>query len=254
MLTVSDTAYTVAVARADESARPAAERLFDDPYATIFAAAGGHAEEATQRLLALPLVRDGVRLRTRFIDDVVREGLSAGMTQLVLFGAGFDARGLRMPEIPARGARVYEVDFAAQLAQKRALLADAGVALPEHLAHVECDFMAADFAPRLTAGLAAAGFRRGTGALFVWEGVTPYIDDPAVDRSLAFMAGAGGRGTRVVFDYGEPRFDPVSAAERTRRAGFTAFEEVAHDVLWRRHLPGEPPPMASMLRVGVASL
>lgn len=250
MLTVSDTAYTVAVVRAEEGERPATERLFEDPYATIFRAAGTHAAEATQRLLALPLVRDGVRLRTRFIDDVVRAGLWTGMTQVVLFGAGFDARGLRMPEIAAGGARVYEVDFAAQLEQKRALLAGAGVSLAEHVAYVACDFMAADFAAALTAGLEAAGFRRGAGALFVWEGVTPYIDDAAVDRSLAFMAAAGGHGTRVVFDYGEPRFHPVSAAEHARRAGFTAFEEVDCEVLWRRYLPGEPPAMASMLRMG----
>jgi methyltransferase (TIGR00027 family) len=253
MLTVSDTAYTVAVARAEEGELPATERLFDDPYATIFRAAGGHAAEATARLLALPLVRAGVRLRTRFIDDFLREGLSAGVTQVVLFGAGFDARGLRMPEIAATGARVYEVDFAPQLEKKRALLAAAGVPLPGHVAHVACDFMAADFAPALTVGLETAGFGRDRGALFVWEGVTPYIDDPAVDRSLTFMAGAGGRGTRVVFDYGAPRFDPVSAAERTRRASFTAFDEVDGDVLWRRYLPGEPPPMASILRMGVAT-
>ncbi len=253
MLTVSDTAYTVAVVRAEEGERPASERLFDDPYATLFRAAGGHAAEATARLLELPLVRAGVRLRTRFIDDFLREGLSAGTTQVVLFGAGFDTRAFRMPEIAACGARVYEVDLAGQLEQKRALLATAGVPLPGHVAHVACDFMAADFAPALTAGLEAAGLRRGAGALFVWEGVTPYIDDPAVDRSLAFMAGAGGPGTRVVFDYGAPRFDPVSAAERTRRAGFSGFEEVDYDVLWRRYLPGEPPPMASMLRIAVAT-
>ena len=131
--------------------------------------------EATARLLAFPLVRDGVRLRTRFIDDFLREGLSAGMTQVVLFGAGFDARALRMPEIAARGARVYEVDLAAQLEQKRALLATAGVALPGHAAHVACDFMAADFAPALTAGLEAAKvlvgifFTLATAAYWVFE-------------------------------------------------------------------------------------
>jgi methyltransferase (TIGR00027 family) len=169
MLTVSDTAYTVAVARAEEANLPASERLFDDPYAALFLAAGAHAAEATARLLALPLVREGVRLRTRFIDDTVRERLAAGTTQVVLFGAGFDARGLRMSEIAAAGARVYEVDLAAQLDQKRAVLAGGGVAIPGHVAQVACDFMAADFGPGLTAGLEAAGFRRGAGAACRWS-------------------------------------------------------------------------------------
>jgi methyltransferase (TIGR00027 family) len=252
MLTVSDTAYTVALVRAQETELPAAERLFEDPFAAIFAGAGAHAAEGTQRFLELQFMREGVRLRTRFIDDFVREGLASGITQVVLLGAGFDARGLRIPEIATCDARVYEVDFAALLARKRELLAAAGVALPDHVAYVACDFMAPDFHATLTAGLHAHGFRRGGGALFVWEGVIPYIDNPAVDRSLAFMARTGGRGTRVVFEFGEGRFDPVPAAERTRRAGFTAFDEVGCDVLWRRHLPGDPPEVAAIVRMGTA--
>src|ERR1700690_1707782 len=86
--------------------RPPSERLFEDPYASFFAAAGAHAHESTQRFLDLPFFRDGVRLRTRYIDDAVREGLNAGLDQVVLLGAGFDARGLRMAGVDARGASV----------------------------------------------------------------------------------------------------------------------------------------------------
>ncbi|HEY3816072.1 MAG TPA: SAM-dependent methyltransferase [Polyangiaceae bacterium] len=252
MLTVSDTAYLVATARADESDRPAPDRLFHDPYAAIFRAAGQHAAEATARMLALPLLRDAIRLRTCFIDDFVRDGLSAGVTQLVLFGAGFDARGLRMPEIRAHGARVYEVDFAAQLQHKRALLEAAGVPLPANIAYATCDFMAPDFGPALAASLDAVGFHRGAGALFVWEGVTGYIDDPAMERSLSFMAGAGGSGTRVVFDYTEQR--SAAAAELTRRTGFTTFEEARFDVVWGRYEKAPPPPMFEMFRMGTAAV
>jgi methyltransferase (TIGR00027 family) len=252
MVTVSDTAYAIAIVRSEESARPAEERLFEDPYAAIFAAGGEHAAEATQRLLDLPFVRDGVRLRTRFGDDAVRESLASGLTQIVLFGAGFDARALRMPEITARGARVYEVDFAALLDRKRALLGAAGVTLPAHVACVACDFVDPDFDLTLREAMAASGFRLGQGALFVWEGVIPYIDDAAVHRSLAFMSRAGGPNTRVVFDFSEVRFDPVPAAERVRRAGFTTFTDVASSELWSRHLKGEPHPAAVIMRMGTA--
>src|SRR6516162_8681907 len=98
---VADTAFMTAAVRAEEAARPEAERLFEDPYAAVFAAQGAHVAEATQRFLDLPFLRDGVRLRTRYVDDAVREGLAAGLRQVVLLGAGFDARGLRMPEIAA---------------------------------------------------------------------------------------------------------------------------------------------------------
>ncbi len=128
--TVADTAFSIAVVRAEEGRRPDGERLFVDPYAAAFAAAGADAAESTQRFLELPGFRDGVRLRTRFIDDCVRDGLAAGLKQIVLLGAGFDARGLRMTEIPSRGATVFEVDTPYQMDRKRRALAGAGVKLP----------------------------------------------------------------------------------------------------------------------------
>jgi methyltransferase (TIGR00027 family) len=125
MLTVSDTAYSIAFIRSEEADRPPEQRLFDDPYAKLFAAEGAHAAEGTQRYLALSFFRDGIRLRTRFIDDVLRKGLDDGVDQVVLLGAGFDARGLRMPA--SHRATVYEVDVPALLERKRAILASADI-------------------------------------------------------------------------------------------------------------------------------
>lgn len=252
MLTAADTAYAIATVRAMEGERPAAERLFEDPYAAIFRAAGAHAEEGTKRFLALPFFVDGVRLRTRGIDDFVRDGLRAGLRQIVILGAGFDARGLRMPEIGAHDAAVYEVDFDEQLAKKRALLATASVAVPERLKFVACDFNAGAFEERLLADLRAQGFRQGAGALFVWEGVIAYIGTDAMERTLRFMVTAGGPGSRVVFDFAPIAIEPDTAEARTRRAGFTQFEQVCSAELARQHLPGEPPPEASVGYLGMA--
>ncbi len=254
MLTVSDTAYSIARVRAMEGDRPPAERLFEDPFAMIFDAAGAHAWEGTERFLSLPFFVDGIRLRTRFIDDAVRDALAAGLSQVVLLGAGFDARGLRMPEIRARGARVYEVDLAALLETKRALLDAAGVTPPPWLSYVACDFTAPDFERALTDDLAARGFQPGTGAVFVWEGVAAYLDRASIDRSLAFMARAGGPGSRAIFDYGHGFFDPETALERVRRLGFSACDEVAYDALWRRYLPGDAHENAWVCLAGVATV
>jgi methyltransferase (TIGR00027 family) len=250
MLTASDTAYSIAHVRAVEAERPANERLFEDPYAVIFSAAGAHAAEGIRRFLELPGFVDGVRLRTRFIDDFVRESVLAGVAQVVLLGAGFDARGLRIPEIAAQGATVYEVDFAAQLDRKRALLDAAGVALPPHLRYVACDFGAPDFEETLTSGLVAQGFRVGAGALFVWEGVIAYISAEATDRSLRFMVRTGGPGSRLVFDFWA---QVIEGAEMARKAGFTRFSDVGYDTLWRRHISEEPAwEHAGMGRMGTA--
>jgi O-methyltransferase involved in polyketide biosynthesis len=58
---------------------PAAERLFEDPYAALFAAAGAHAKKGTERFLALPFFGDAVRLRTRYVDNAVIDGLWEGV-------------------------------------------------------------------------------------------------------------------------------------------------------------------------------
>lgn len=183
---VADTAFSIAIVRAKEAERPEAERLFDDPYARLFSAAGAHVAESTQRFLDLPLFHEQVRLRTRFIDDAVREGLKAGLDQIVLLGAGFDARGLRMPEIAARRAFVYEIDTAEQLARKRRVLATAGVKVPRRVHYVPFDFDTAEY------------------------------------------------------------------DERTRRTGFSSCEEFGGDDLWRRYLPGEPHPIAFVMKLALA--
>lgn len=67
------------------------------------------------------------------------------------------------------------------------------------------------------------------------------------------MASSGAAGSRLGFDYADVRFDPVPAEERALRAGFSRFESVGAEALWRRHLGGEPHPYASFLRMGVAT-
>lgn len=254
MVTVADTAYSIATIRADEQNRPAGERLFDDPYAPIFAAAGTHAAEATQRFLDLPFFVDGIRLRTRFIDDALDAALAAGLTQVVLMGAGFDARALRMKALSAPGVTVFEIDFASQCETKRALLAAADVSIPAHVRFVPCDFDADDFETTLLRDLAANGFRPGAGAVFVWEGVIGYIGNETINRSLRFMARAGGEGSRVIFTFGAMTFDPDTAATRTQSLGYRACEDIGADTLWREHLGGEPHMAAAFSRHAIATV
>lgn len=257
--TVADTAFSIAAVRAEEERRPEGERLFSDPFASVFAATGANVAESTQRFLDLGsrvlFLRDGVRLRTRFLDECVRDGLASGLDQVVLLGAGFDARGLRMKEIEARGANVFEVDTPEQMARKRRALAGAGVKLPARIVYVPFDFDTPDFDTELRGALEMAGFRSGAGAMFVWEGVIGYIDDMATDQSLRFMASAGGPRSRVAFTFAdEAHVGTEPMAARTKRCGFASFEAVGGDDLWRRYLPGEPHENAWVTKVGLATV
>lgn len=248
---VADTAYSIAAVRAEEAARPPEARLFHDPLAKIFASSGEHVRESTDRFLALPFFRDGVRLRTRFIDDVVADSLGEGLRQLVLVGAGFDARGHRMVSA-ASGVRVFELDTPEQLTRKRALLRRAGVPLPRHVRHVAMDFEQVDLERDAGPRLHAEGFRRGDGAVFVWEGVIGYVDLATIDRSLRFMAREGGAGSVLVFTYYDAVFDPDTVEAHTRSAGWEQLDVHDGDAMWRRYLAGEPDPAAAYMKVGVA--
>lgn len=252
MLTASDTAFSIAAVRAEEGLRPPHERLFEDRYAILFRAAGGHADAGTKRYLDLPFFRDGIRLRTRFIDDALGDALENGLDQIVLLGAGFDARALRIPGIAARGARVYEIDLSDQLERKRAVLAAGGVALPEWVSYIPCDLTAPDYEVTLTRALEDSGFRRDRGAIFVWEGVTTYIGVAATDRCLRFLAALASAGSQVVFDVGTRFFSPATVGEHVSQAGFASCEAHGADALWRRYLAGEPHPAAGVFRMVVA--
>lgn len=249
MVDVADTAFSIAIVRAEEGKKPEAERLFEDPFASLFVPTGD-AAEATERYLGLPFFRDGVRLRTRYIDDAVKEGLGE-VEQLVILGAGFDARALRLPE--AGSARVFEIDTPAQLERKHRILSEGGVNIPERIAYVPFDFAASATLDPLLGELEARGFRSGGGAVFVWEGVIAYITSDAVDDSMRFMARAGGPRSRLVFTYSDLILEPRTAAIRTKEAGFDRFEGTASDELWRRYgLPGEAPSSAPFMTLGTA--
>ena len=68
-----------------------------------------------------------MQVRTRVIDDALRDFVAGGGRQLVLLGAGYDCRALRLPELAE--LRVFEVDHPATQAHKRDVLAQLRVEL-----------------------------------------------------------------------------------------------------------------------------
>jgi len=253
---ITDTAALIARARDEEGRLPAEQRLFSDPFARLFV---GELEQSdvAETFGNVPFLRDQVRIRTRFIDDFVRSGLAEGFRQLVILGSGFDCRGLRLEEIAATGSRVFEVDFAAQLASKREILERAGVAIPGHLRFVGCDFTAERFAAELTADLVTAGFVDGAPTLFTWEGVISYLGPSEVDRMFQWIAATGGPRSRVVFNYSINGFvgnDPDGMSARTRAAGFAALDDRSLGSLYREYCNAEPEhrDVAELFRLAVA--
>jgi hypothetical protein len=91
--------------------------------------------------------------------------------------------------------RSFEVDAPKTQAVKRAMLDKAAIDTTG-VTFVAADFEKEDWLARLV----EAGFDPGQPALFVWEGVTIYLDREAVEATLRKIAGTA-RGSVVAFDY-----------------------------------------------------
>jgi methyltransferase (TIGR00027 family) len=140
-----------------------------------------------------------VELRTRAIDDALREAVALGATELVLLGAGLDARAMRLVEL--EGVTVYEVDHPSTQRYKVERLA-ALPTTPEPTAsrveRVPLDFEQG----RLDQALLAAGFQPARRSFWIWEGVTVYLAPEAVAGTLRAIASLCAPGSRVAVTYG----------------------------------------------------
>lgn len=233
----SRTAEHVALFRALESARPGSLRIFDDPYAAGFLRAP---YRLVARLARVPRLgrgferfidehwRAGPRAsavaRTRLIDDLVSAALADGIGQVLLLGAGFDSRAYRLPEMAATA--VFEVDHPATQATKQRLIR--ARVRPEdrrHVRFVPVDLLTDD----LGTALERAGFAARRRTVVVWEGVTNYLTEPAVDATLRQLAELTGPGSQVIFTY-------IDRSALDGTGGFNGVKEW-HDAVRRQ---GEP--------------
>lgn len=113
---------------------------------------------------------------------------------MVILGAGFDCRRWRLPALA--DTPVFEVDRPALLADKKRRLEAAGVPVSA-VVQVPVDFLHDDIASRLS----AAGVQRGKSSVFLWEGVTNYLDETAVTTVFDMVARISAPRSRIIFTY-----------------------------------------------------
>jgi methyltransferase (TIGR00027 family) len=177
--------------KAIEGFRPSGDRLFEDditprflpPVARVMLKVGP-LRRALLRMMeaSAPGLYGGMVCRTRYIDDALRAALPC---DVVILGAGLDARAYRMPELAE--TRVVEVDQPSIIAAKRKATRE----LAAHVEYVAIDFEKEQLDDRIP--VRAKTF-------FIWEGVTQYVTRAAVDAVLRWV-GRAPRGSELVFTY-----------------------------------------------------
>jgi len=133
--------------------------------------------------------------RERYIDEYLKAQLSEGIDQVVILGAGFDTRAYRIPGIER--TRVFEIDQAATQAVKLERLKKVIDPLPAHVTFVPADLNTQQLGEVLESG----GYDEQGKTLFIWQGVTYFLNTEGIDSTLAFIAGHSGQDSVVVFDY-----------------------------------------------------
>ncbi|MGO9149208.1 MAG: SAM-dependent methyltransferase [Acidimicrobiales bacterium] len=223
------TAVGVAAVRAAETER--AERLFADPLAAGFVRAAGPRRRRPDRpegrhrhasLVAWVIVR------TRFLDDLVLDACARGCRQVVILGAGLDARAFRLgwPDKP----RVFEIDLPQVLEFKEQVVRDEGW-------RPSCEriIVPVDLSENWSRPLCDAGFDAATPVVWLAEGLLAYLSPQASDSLVIRAAELSVPGSRLGL---------TLASSRRLRAWREAHpdgtsEQGDYVALWRSAGPGQ---------------
>lgn len=226
----SRTAVLVCQARAAANGRLAPGR-FSDPFAVRLLREDERVPVERVRSGQRPKdwreqIRDGfvrgssvvLATRTVAIDDAIRD---ARHPQLVVLGAGLDARAYRLDILA--NTTVYEVDHPLTQQDKRSR-AESLITIAKNHIYVPVDFRQ----DSLTDALADAAYDPRIPTTWVWEGVLPYLTHEAVRSTLAVVADGSATGSRLIATYSTSNA-LASIAGRVLRALARIFG--AHDPL-----------------------
>ncbi|MDB9515410.1 SAM-dependent methyltransferase [Roseofilum reptotaenium CS-1145] len=167
------TARVMAAIRAAESDRP--DRLFDDPYAQQFVTPEAIAFKDEQLQL---IDRQYVAVRARFLDDLIASYVPP-LTQIVILGAGMDARAFRLP-LPDK-TTLYELDQAEVIEAKESYF--------QHIEpQVNRQAIAADLTQPWKALLLEQGYQPENPTVWIMEGLLMYLTETEVHQLLQTLS------------------------------------------------------------------
>ncbi len=183
-------------AKAFEDFLPQDQRVIHDPLARYYAGAPGMRMVKMMHLIN-PSIRKAIALRARYFDDHSRRCIKDGYDQIVLLGAGYDSRYVRLDEF--RHATVFELDLNSTQVIKKALTRRLYGRLPANVCYVAIDFSQDSVTDRLL----KAGFQTHRRTLFIWEGVTLFLNQDIIEQTLGQLAELT-HDSRIIFDFVPP--------------------------------------------------
>lgn len=173
-----------------------------DPFAEMFlpddrkAALGSETTRAMIKAMIPKGMYAYVIARTRYFDRLFVESLNDQMGQIVLLGAGYDSRPYRFRD-RIKTTRIYEMDTHATQERKISILQTHHVDIHENIRFIPVDFEVDNFLHLLLEN----NFDPSSPTLFIWEGVTFYLTQLAVTKTLKLIRNNLASGSKIGFDF-----------------------------------------------------
>jgi methyltransferase (TIGR00027 family) len=163
--------------------------------------------------------------RTAFFDNVFIDALNKNIPQIVLLGAGYDTRAYRFANLN-NTTKIIELDIETTQNRKNKCLQKAQIDIPKHVRLVPINFNKES----LKNVLEKAGSANNEKTLFIWEGVSYYLEPESVDATLEFVKNYSHNESVIAFDYA------ISITEENIK-DYYGVKEFAQT--WRKHRSDE---------------
>jgi len=144
----------------------------------------------------LPGLNEYMIARTAYFDGLFINALNNKIPQIVLLGAGYDSRAYRFAKINS-SSKIFELDIIPTQIRKKKLLKRARIEIPGHVKFVPIDFNN----DSLKGALEKAGYDHSEKTLFIWEGVSYYLNKESVGETLDFVRNSSHSESAIAFDY-----------------------------------------------------
>ena len=190
--TASKTAQYMALFRAIETNRPNNKKLFNDPFAIKFL---DKKLQFLTKFSRIPIlgrcipfiihkkapgaISSGIA-RTKYIDDLLSYSVLNGIKQVIILGAGFDTRALRLDFL--KNIIIIEIDHPDTSNFKISILNKYMEKLPENILFYQADFNKQSLSE--IAAQAKINFNLPT--TLIWEGVTNYLTSESINATFQF--------------------------------------------------------------------
>ena len=143
-----------------------------------------------------PGMYEYVICRTKFIDSIFKRAIQKEFHQILIFGAGFDSRGIRFSNLNKK-TMIFELDAPVTQKAKINQLKNRKIEVDPNIVFISIDFNKESLEEKLQ----ESGFEKNKKSLFILEGLLYYLGPQAVDDTFNVINKLAGKGSEVVFDY-----------------------------------------------------